>query len=245
MYRKGWGQATYGQAIGIIMQSDLMARIPGDIGNASTFCFPVRYKIVRDVSGEMTVRPNVVEYADRFIAAAKELEEEGVRAITTGCGRLSVLQRELSGAVNIPVFTSSLIQVPLIHAMMPAGQRIAVITADPSTLSEDHFDGVGWSAKDIPVVITGVHDNEDFSQLGNAERISEQSVKQAESGVIQVVSQLVAENPDVGSIVFECTNLPPFAAAVQQATQLPVFDIVTLTNMVYNAVVRRGYQGFL
>jgi Asp/Glu/hydantoin racemase len=43
----------------------------------------------------------------------------------------------------------------------------------------------------------------------------------------------VAEHPDVGAIVLECTNMPPYTADIQRETGLPVFDIVSLVNMVH------------
>ena len=40
------GRAVYGQAIGILLTNSRFPRIPGDVGNASTFDFPVRLKRV-------------------------------------------------------------------------------------------------------------------------------------------------------------------------------------------------------
>jgi Asp/Glu/hydantoin racemase len=51
---------------------------------------------------------------------------------------------------------------------------------------------------------------------------------------------MVKENPDVGAIIFECTNMPPFRDAVQKAVELPVFDIVTLTYYVFNSLIING-----
>lgn len=44
------GAATDGATIGIIMLDTVFPRIPGDIGNADTFDFPVRYQVVRGAS---------------------------------------------------------------------------------------------------------------------------------------------------------------------------------------------------
>ena len=41
------GKAFYGEAIGMLMMDATVPRIPGDIGNATTFDFPVRFKVVK------------------------------------------------------------------------------------------------------------------------------------------------------------------------------------------------------
>jgi len=50
---------------------------------------------------------------------------------------------------------------------------------------------------------------------------------------VRVARRLVSEHPDVGAIVLECTNMPPYAADIQRETGLVVFDIVSLVNMVH------------
>ena len=49
------GRNTYGQAIGILMMDTSFPRIPGDIGNATTFDFPVRYQVVKGASPDRLV----------------------------------------------------------------------------------------------------------------------------------------------------------------------------------------------
>jgi len=111
------GYANYGETIGILMLDTRFPRPRGDIGNALSYDFPVRYKIVRGAHATriMGDQPDPA-LLEPFIAAARELEADGVKAITTSCGFLAPFQKQLAAAVNIPVFTSSLIQAPLIHA---------------------------------------------------------------------------------------------------------------------------------
>ena len=64
-----------------------------------------------------------------MIQLAKELEKEGVRAITTSCGFNAIFQEALANAVDIPVFTSSLLQVPFAQALVGRDRAVGVITA--------------------------------------------------------------------------------------------------------------------
>jgi hypothetical protein len=57
-----------------------------------------------------------------------------------------------------------------------------------------------------------------------------------EREMVEAARALVARHPDVGAIVFECTNMPPFAAAVRKATGLPVFDMVNMLRWFIGAI---------
>ncbi len=236
------GKNLYGQAIGIIMLDARFPRIPGDIGNATTWDFPVVYKIVRGISPAMVVRRQKAEGLQHFINAAQDLEAEGVRAITTGCGFLAPFQEDLAKSVSIPVFTSSLMQVPLVYPMLKTGQKVGIITVNAAALTEDHLAGVG--AHRIPAVIYGMEGYLEFTPtiVENRETLS---VERMQDEIIACGRNMVEEHPEVGAIVLECTNMPPYAAGLQEATGLPVFDIYTLTNMVYHAVVRQKFKGFM
>ena len=53
---------------------------------------------------------------------------------------------------------------------------------------------------------------------------------------VRVARRLVALHPDVGAIVLECTNMPPYTADIQRETGLPVFDVVSLVSLVHGAL---------
>ena len=114
------GFTNYGESIGILMLDTHFPRPPGDIGNARSYDFPVRYKIVKNAYTDriMGHTPDP-ELIGSFVDAARELEAEGVKAITTSCGFLAPFQKHLAEAVSIPVFASSLLQVPMIRAAIP------------------------------------------------------------------------------------------------------------------------------
>ncbi len=231
----------YGQAIGILLLDIHMPRIPGDIGNATTFPFPVRFRVVKGVDSKDIVcaKPDV-SACQRFIEEAKVLEEEGVRAITTSCGYFSYFQDEITNAVHVPVFASSLIQVPLVSKMLGKNKRVGIICASSSSLTTTHLRKAGID-ESIPVAVAGL--DKYWSMVRGQD--PQKRLSGFEKGLSIVAKQLVSDNPDIGAFVFECTNLPPAAAAVQKATGLPVFDIVTLIYMVHDVVVRKRYTGHM
>jgi len=61
-------------------------------------------------------------------------------------------------------------------------------------------------------------------------------VEAARQENVTVARRMIDAHPEIGAIVLECTNMPPYRADIQAATGLPVFDITTLVRMVHEAV---------
>jgi aspartate/glutamate racemase len=223
--------------IGIILLDTKFPRLLGDVGNPKTFPFPVIFEKVEKAIPFRVVKEGDPGLIAPFVEAARTLERRGAKAITTSCGFLAVWQQEIASAVDIPVFTSSLIQVPWAHQVKGGRGRVGVLTVDAASLTKGHFDGV--EAGGIPVVVRGMDPEGEFQRVyvGNNTDID---LSKAEHEVVSGVSALVNENRDVSSIVLECTNMPVFGRAIRNTAKIPVFDIVTLTNFIWSSVARKG-----
>ena len=239
------GKNIYGEAIGILVQERIFPRIPGDMGNASTFSFPVRLQLVKgvDIATRFKVFEGDKQLLKPFIAGARKLEQEGVRAITSNCGFLIQFQDVIADAVNVPVFMSALMQIPLVYRMLQKDQIIGVITSNATSkgLGKRHFDAAG--AGDVPIVTIGMEGSDAWETIAQDKDIM--YPEQIKNDVVDRAKKLVRENPNVGALIFECANLPPYAKAVQDAVNLPVFDFITLTEWVYSALVRKDFIGFM
>lgn len=216
------GKQVYGAPIGILMLEARFPRIPGDMGNALTWPFPVLYRVVPGASPDRVVRRGAAGLLDPFIEAGRDLIRQGAEAITTNCGFLALFQAELSDALQVPVATSSLMQVPMVQALLPPGRRVGVLTVSAASLTAEHLLRAGCPA-DTPVVGTG--DGTEFTRvlLENEPRLD---VEAALADLVAAGRRLVGTHTDVGAIVLECTNMPPYARDVREATGLPVFSMV-------------------
>lgn len=221
------GKAIYGAPLGILMLEARFPRIPGDMGNAATWPFPVLYKVVTGASPEKVVLQGAAGLLPDFVAAARELVALGAEAITTNCGFLSLFQNELAAAVGVPVATSSLMQVPWVQAILPPGRRVGIVTVSSGSLTPAHLDAVGVP-RDTPV--TGTEGGKEFFRVLIKAEKEDMDVDLAERDVVEAGLRLVAGNPGIGAIVLECTNMPPYAASLQAATGLPVYDIYSLVS---------------
>ena len=242
MILKG-GTNLCGIPIGILCLETYYGRPPGHLRNASTFRFPVIYRIVKGATAKRVVKQADRELLTPFIEAARGLEQEGVMAITGSCGFLALFQDELADAVDIPLFTSSLIQIPLVYRMLRRNQKVGILTASKSTLTEEHLKAVGAEA--VPVCVAGMDDQQEFCDVIIEGRRTELDLACLGQEVLAVVGRLVEDHPEMGALVIECTDLPPFAHLIQEKIRRPVFDIVTLTNMVYETLLRTPFQGIM
>jgi hypothetical protein len=231
--RGGFNQ--YGFTVGILMLDTRFPRIGGDMGNATTFPFPVRYHRVAGADPDLVVRRGAEGLLPAFVEGARALEREGVGAITTNCGFLVKYQDQLARAVRVPVFTSSLLLVPLVHRMLPPGQRVGVMTVNASSLTREHLAGAGIGVE-VPLAVVGMETEKEFTRALLDNEL-ELDVDLAREEHVRVARRLVGEHPDVGALVLECTNMPPYAGDIQRETGRPVFDILSLVTMVHAALV--------
>ena len=225
--------------IGILMLDTIFPRIPGDIGNPKTFSFPVLYKTVKDAGSKRVVIDADPLLLQPFIQAAHNLECEGVRAITTSCGFLALFQRELADAVDIPVFTSSLLQVHFLRSILKKNQKIGIITALGKSLTQKHLAGVGIQS--YPLAIIGMDASTEFRAVF-VEGKEDIDIDKCRQEILSVAKKLVCSNPDVSAIILECTNMPPFSKDIQNSVGLPVFDVVTMINYVYSSINQKVFK---
>ena len=223
------GKSIYGARIGILMLEAQFPRIPGDMGNAETWPFPVLYKIVRGATPDRVVRKNAEGTLDRFIAAAEELVSDGADAITTNCGFLSIFQKELSAAVRVPVLTSSLMQVSTVNMLLPDSKKAGILTISKSTLSDVHLRAANVPS-DTPIGTT--EDGAEFSRVILNDEL-QLNIELAKLDNINAALKMKTDHPDLGAIILECTNMSPYAEAIQEAVELPVYSIVNFVEWLH------------
>lgn len=221
------GKSIYGAPLGILMLEARFPRIFGDMGNGETWPFPVLFRVVRGASPERVVLNGAQGTLDAFIEAAKDLVDLGAEAITTNCGFLALFQRELAEAVQVPVATSSLMQVPWVQATLPPGKRVGVVTVSKKSLTPAHLAGAGVPL-DTPIV--GTEGGREFFRVLITSAKQDMDVELAKQDILDAGRELVRNHPDIGAIVLECTNMPPYAAALADEVGLPVFDIYSMIN---------------
>jgi hypothetical protein len=242
IYQTRKGQTSSGEAIGILLLDTSVPFIPGDVANATTYHFPVRFQKVPGFTVQQAIGKDPTVY-DSLKAAAQDLVAQGVRAVTGDCGFMAVHQRRLADDLGLPVFLSSLLQIPFILSMLGTTDKIGVVTADGRSLDENLLAAVDVSAAHR-LVIQGLEAKKHFYRFA-IEETGELDPPSIEAELIETARELMTREPTIKTILLECSLLPPYAAALQAAVKLPVFDYVTMINFVFSAVVRTPFVGFM
>ena len=240
------GRPFYGDAVGVLMLDMQAPLIPGNVGNAMSYDFPVRYKVMKGLPSDWwcdEIGPDESR-CQIFTEAAKELEAEGCKAITSGCGFFAIYQKRVADAVNIPVFLSPLLMVPMLSRMMGSNGRVGILTAGGRYLKGDFLKTVGID-ETVNYAIGGLDDTEEFYNVHVTCTKKTINPAKMEREVVDAAKKLIEQYPDIGCFVFECSDIPPFAHAVTKETGRPVFDFIGLAHMVDRAIIPKQYPEFM
>jgi len=232
-------QTSYGEAIGILLLDTTTPFIKGDVGNATSYDYPVRFKRIDGLTTERIFSHDYT-FIEKMIEGARELEREGVKAITGDCGFMAIFQKEVKESVNIPVFLSSLLQIPFIQSTIPDGAKIGVLTANSDSLTEDVLKKIGLENSNN-LIIKGLQNEKNFKDAV-VDEIGTLNSDEIRKEVVQAAKDMISEHPAVKSFLLECSMLPPYSEAVQFATGIPVYDFLTMIDYVYSALVKKHFK---
>ena len=236
-------QQIAGYSVGIIYIEDVYYPfVPGNVVNAYSYDFPGRRRgvpgldIDRLFAADDSIADDIIKLGEHMI------QYEGIRAMCSACGFFGNFHSEVAEALDIPVALSTIVMVPWIRSMIKPSQKIGILTADASSLKPKLFKScrVGDTSD---LIIKDMRHEKNFSA------ILEYRGKFDNAAVHQEITakamELLEENADIGAILLECSDMPPYAYAVQAATQLPVFDYITLINFMHKACTQKPYCGWI
>ena len=241
IYKAQRGRDIYGAPIGIIVMDCQIPFPPGTPGNASTFGFPVLYEVVRGATMDSLIYSPDARLAEPFLEAGRRLVAQGVRAVFGNCGFMILFQEIIADELPVPVFMSSLLQLPLAARGLSRGQAVGIISASAASLTPRHME-IALGDAQVAFHITGLEDRPAFKAAVH-DQCGELDFDAVEAEVVAASCDLVAAHPEIGALLFECTDLPPYAHAVQKTTGLPVFDASTLINFGTASVTRNRFTG--
>jgi hypothetical protein len=239
----------YGMGLGIIILDDVYPGFPGDVRNASAFPFPIQYEIAEGVDiWALVHEEDKAPLRDPILRAAKKLEGMGCRAIAAECGYFAYFQKAVAAEVAVPVFMSSLLQVPWAQQIIGPEKVVGLLAARSAQLSDAHLEAVGVRPGSN-YVIAGAEDDgrcPEFENLWYAParpEVPEAYYDKAEREFVSVAVDFFHAHANMGAMVLECTGMQPFARAIQRVIDIPIFSWGTLLDYAYSVAVHRDYYG--
>lgn len=240
---------AYGMGLGIMLLDDVYPGFPGDVRNASAYDFPIQYDFVEGIDIQRLVfHSDKTPCLPPILAAARRLERMGCRAIAAECGYFAYFQKDVAGAVSVPVFMSSLLQVPLMQQVVGNANKVGIMCGGRKLLTDAHLTAVGIDPKSN-IVIAGALDDystPEFESLwieGKRPPVPCSNYEKAETDFVVACTDFKARHPDMRAMVFECTGFQIFARAVQREIDIPLFTWATLLDYAYSVVVHRDFYG--
>ena len=203
----------------------------GNSTNPDSYAFPVRFCRVKGANIETILENPSPAVLQTMIEEARAMAADGIRAITTSCGFNAIFQEELAEAVDVPVFTSSLLQVPFVQKIVGRGKEVAILTAKAAALKPGHLEAVGIT-KTEGLHVFGLEECPEWGKMFT-DFDAELDLEKIKGEVVGVALEALRQYPGIRAYVLECTDLPPFSAEIREKTGLPVFDIITLAHAVH------------
>ncbi|WP_415920083.1 hypothetical protein [Tateyamaria sp. SN6-1] len=201
-------------------------RVPGDVGCAETFCDTV--EIIR--VPQATVAQVVTSDPHSIPIAPFEDALRGARGdvVVTSCGFLSPWQDHLAAQNDRPFISSALLAL---DTLPERPEDILTLTFDAERLGPPHLRGHACDVQGLPA---DMHLRQTIAN--DAETLD---TARAERELVDHVTQV--QRPNHRHLLLECTNLPPYKAAMARATGLPVTDILTLIEDARPGTVRPAF----
>lgn len=239
-------QQVGGYAIGIVyIENVSYPFLPGNVVNACTYDFPVRMAPVPGLTSPELWSGNPA-LGDKILKTAQHMVEyDGVRAICSACGFFGHFHKKIASQLDVPCAMSSLVQIPFILTLLKPDEKILVLTASAASLSDSLLENCFITAEMRKRLVTrGVDDGTGFYEaVGNNCGFMDNAKSRRE--IVGHAVEEVEKDPSIGAVLLECSDMPPYASDVQRATQLPVFDFITLINWLHNATAQHPYRGWM
>ena len=239
----------YGMGLGIIILDDVYPGFPGDVRNASAYPFPIQYEIAEGVDIQALVwAEDKAPCLEPIRRAAKKLERMGCRAIAAECGYFAYFQKDIAGYVDVPVFMSSLLQVPLAQRLIGPDKVVGILVAERKYVTPEHLEAVGIRLGSN-YIVAGAADDYDCPEFEHLWSDSNRTnppgaiYDEAEKDFVHAAVDFYRAHPNMGALMLECTGFQPFARAAQREIDIPVFSWGTLLDYAYSVAVHRDYYG--
>lgn len=217
-------RAVAGIKVGIVTLATQHELVRGNVQNALSFPFPVAYSVVENVSVPALMRGDE-QALPAIISSVNALQALGVDLIVGACGSFAHYQKAVAAIARVPVCLSILVEVPFILSLLPPSKKLGIVfarTAAFTELAKRQCDIVDCSR----IVTVGADCLASFAPILDPALPLDNCALEAD--LVALLKDTQTTEPSIGAWLLQCSDLPPYAAAITSATELPVFDMTLL-----------------
>ena len=213
-------------------------RLPGDVASPDSYDGAVDIVTIPAATVEsiVTDKPERTDISG-FEAAIDMIDDKAKdgNIITTSCGFLCYWQKHLASRTRLPFISSALIDLPRLTAKY--GRSLGILTFHSNTLSKPAY-ADAMAGFDGPIV--GLPKAAHLSQVitQNATHLDKQRV---EAELVELVRTMISDT-HIDALLLECTNLPPYKAALKAEFGIEIYDILTVLNNIDAQMVKPYYN---
>jgi len=235
-------------AIGIMRIDYTYPPAMGDAAHPNSYYYRTHHATVQGLTFEDVQKgaPLTPAQAAAMEKAVRELEATpNMMGIAGDCGFLVNYQAHaVTLSQKCPVFISAMLQCSLLANIFGPQAKVLVLTANGPELERvmsNLLPLVHVAAKDIGrFVVAGCEKLPGFEAVALAQKVD---VDKVQPHMVAMVKDIVAQQPEIRAVLLECTELPPYADAIRDATGLVVMDVITLVDYFHSAVSEDPYFG--
>lgn len=235
-------------AIGILRIDYTYPPALGDAAHPNSYYYRTPHATIKGLSFEDAQKGAPLTPAQRTAmeAGLRALEGKKVMGIAGDCGFLQNYQADAREMSRVPTFISPLLQAPMLARMYAPHEHILVVTANGAALKPQMPKLLGQCTVRDPAtqkrfLVVGCEDVPGFGEeIAAGKKID---VERVTPEMLKLVNRELAAMPTIRCILLECTELPPYADALRQATGLPVLDVITLVDFFHGAISENPYFG--
>lgn len=220
-----------GYDIGALVMKSWVPKPPGHISCASNYDFPVYYYPI-DGTNNKNIHGGSLDILPNIIHAVHELKRLGCKAVFTSCGYFGHYQKRIADEAIMPTYLSSICLIPFVQKLIGKKKKIAVICYNKERLTQSLFEACGVSQEMCERCY--IYDIIHQPELGKIiTDCGQYDITKARNEVISIAANIVNAHEDVGAFLLECTDLPPHSYAIQETTNIPVFDSTTMIKFIH------------
>ena len=139
--------------------------------------------------------------------------------------------------MKVPVASSSLLQIPLVQRLLPAGKRVGVLSVHGDRITPD----IGKQLARRSTRRSWEPRADASSRACFSSDEMEMDYEKAEQDILEAGEKLLKKHPEVGAFVVETHNMGPYSRALNDLLRIPIYDVCTFVRWFQSGLEPRDY----